>query len=47
MSVEYIPHVFSGTNGRPIGARGIYARARYGSDVTQAGAFRRLKNITT
>jgi HK97 family phage major capsid protein len=47
MSVEYIPHVFSGTNGRPIGARGLYARARWGSDVTMVGAFRRLKNQTS
>jgi len=47
MVVEYIPHVFSGTAGRPIAARGLYARARYGSNVTMAGAFRRLKNQTT
>jgi HK97 family phage major capsid protein len=31
--VEVIPHIM-GANGRPIGARGVYAKTRFGSDVT-------------
>lgn len=47
MTVEYVPHLTSTGNNRPSGQRGWFAFARYGSDVTVSGAFRKLKNITT
>ena len=47
MTVEYVPHVFGATTGRPTGQRGLYAYARVGADKVVQNAFRRLKNITT
>lgn len=41
---EVLPHVF-GTNGRPIGARGLYMATRFGSDCVLDDAFRML-NVT-
>lgn len=46
-SVEYIPHVFSGSNGRPIGARGWYGWWRTGSDSVNDLAFRLLQDKTS
>ena len=46
MTVSTIPFIF-GANQRPTGQQGLYAYARFGSDVVVANAFRRLKNITT
>lgn len=46
-SVEYIPHVFSGTNGRPIGARGWYGWFRTGSDSVNDIGFRLLQDKTS
>lgn len=44
-TVEFIPHVFSGSNGRPIGARGFFAYHRFGSDSVHDAAFGML-NVT-
>lgn len=40
-SVELIPHLF-GSNQRPVGMRGLYMYARYGSDSVNDAAFRLL-----
>lgn len=40
--VEVIPHVFGG-NGRPIGARGVYAKTRLGADSVLDSAFSLLQ----
>jgi HK97 family phage major capsid protein len=42
MTVEFIPHLFSTTNGRPTGSRGWYAYVRHGADSVNDGAFRML-----
>lgn len=47
MAVEYIPHVFGATNGRPIGARGWYAYWRTGADSVNDLAFRLLQDKTS
>lgn len=47
MSIELIPHVFSTSNGRPKGARGLWAHWRTGSDVVNADAFRMLVDKTS
>jgi HK97 family phage major capsid protein len=47
MSVEYIPHIFGTTNGRPIGARGWYAYWRTGADSVNDIAFRLLQDKTS
>lgn len=47
MQVQFIPQVFGATNGLPLSAHGLLARARWGSDKVVQNAFRRLKNITT
>ena len=47
MAVEYIPHVFGATNGRPIGARGWYAYWRTGADSVNDVAFRLLQDKTS
>lgn len=47
MAIEYIPHVFGATNGRPIGARGWYAYWRTGADVATTAAFRLLQDKTS
>jgi HK97 family phage major capsid protein len=39
--------VIMGANQRPTGKSGLYAIARFGTGVTNAAAFRTLKNITT
>ncbi|MGN9802057.1 phage major capsid protein [Micromonospora sp. L32] len=45
MTVEFIPHLFGTTNGRPTGQRGWYAYYRTGADSVNDGAFR-LLNVT-
>ena len=47
MSVEFIPHLFSTSNGRPTGERGMYFRWRTGSDTVNNGAFRLLVDKTS
>jgi HK97 family phage major capsid protein len=42
MTVEFIPHLFGTTNGRPKGQRGWYAYYRVGADSVNDGAFRIL-----
>lgn len=42
MTVELVPHVFGGENGRPTGQRGLYAYWRVGSKVLTAKAFQTL-----
>ncbi|HIE95107.1 MAG TPA: phage major capsid protein [Acidobacteria bacterium] len=44
MSVEYVPHLFGVTNGRPTGERGYFAYARIGSDSVADTKFRLLQN---
>ena len=44
MLTEFVPQVF-GSNGRPTGARGIFAQTRFGSDSVLDAAFRML-NVT-
>lgn len=44
--VEIIPHVFGG-NGRPIGARGVFAKTRIGADSVNDGAFGLLQVRTS
>lgn len=41
-SVEFIPHLFGVTTGRPLGQRGWYAYYRVGADSVLDGAFRVL-----
>ena len=47
MMVEFIPHVFGATNGRPIGARALYAFWRTGADSVNDLAFRLLQDKTS
>lgn len=47
MAVEYIPHIFGATNGRPLGARGWYAYWRTGADSVNDLAFRLLQDKTS
>ena len=42
MTVEFIPHLFGTSNGRPKGQRGWYAYYRVGADSVNDGAFRLL-----
>jgi HK97 family phage major capsid protein len=42
MTVEFIPHLFGTTNGRPKGQRGWFAYYRTGADVVNTAAFRML-----
>lgn len=42
-SVEFIPHLFSASNGRPTGQRGFFAFYRIGADSVNDAAFRLLK----
>lgn len=44
MTVEYIQHVVSGSNGRPTGQRGWFAFARHGCDSVQDLGARLLQN---
>jgi HK97 family phage major capsid protein len=44
MTVEPIQTLFDQSTGRPSGQRGLYAYARHGFDVVNAGAFRLLSN---
>lgn len=43
LSVEFIPNLFSTSNGRPTGQRGWYAHWRVGADVSSTAAFRQLR----
>lgn len=45
MTIEFIPHLFSTTNGRPTGQRGWFAYYRTGADSVNDAAFRML-NVT-
>jgi HK97 family phage major capsid protein len=45
LSVEFIPNLV-GTNHRPTGQRGLYARWRTSSDTTDDNAFRYLETLT-
>lgn len=45
MTVEFIPHLFGTSNGRPKGQRGWYAYYRVGADSVNDAAFR-LLNVT-
>jgi HK97 family phage major capsid protein len=42
MTVEFIPHLFSTSNGRPKGQRGWYAYVRHGATVVNSGGFKIL-----
>lgn len=42
MTVEFVPHLFGTTNGRPKGQRGWFAYYRTGADVVNTAAFRML-----
>jgi len=42
MTVEFIPHLFGTTNGRPKGQRGWFAYYRTGASVVNSAAFRML-----
>ena len=42
--VDIIPHVF-GSNGRPTGARGIFAKARLGADLVDNASFVQLTGV--
>ena len=44
MSIEFIPHLFGTTNGRPTGERGWFAHARHGFDSVNDLGFRLLQN---
>ena len=44
---EFIPDVVSGSNGRPIGARALYAHWRNGADVVIDNAWRLLQDKTS
>tara|TARA_B100000378_G_scaffold66087_1_gene49571 strand:- start:453 stop:1868 length:1416 start_codon:yes stop_codon:yes gene_type:complete len=44
MSVEFVPHLFGTTNGRPTGQRGWFAHTRIGADSIDDTAFRLLQN---
>lgn len=43
LSVDFIPNLFSTSNGRPTGQRGWYAHWRVGADVATTAAFRQLR----
>lgn len=43
LSVDFIPNLFSTSNGRPTGQRGWYAHWRVGADVASTAAFRQLR----
>ena len=45
MTVEFIPHLFGGTNNYPTGQRGLYMYWRFGAKVVNLSALR-LLNIT-
>jgi len=45
--VELVPHLFGTTNGRPIGARGLLAHWRTGSDTVNDLGFRVLVDKTS
>ena len=45
MTIEFIPHLFGTTNGRPTGQRGWFAYYRTGADSVNDAAFR-LLNVT-
>jgi HK97 family phage major capsid protein len=45
MQVEFIPHLFSTSNGRPTGQRGWYAYVRHGAGLVNSGSLRIL-NVT-
>ena len=47
MQIEFIQNVVSGTNGRPIGARALYAHWRNGADVITTNSWRLLVDKTT
>jgi HK97 family phage major capsid protein len=47
MQVEFIQNVVSGANGRPIGARALYAHWRNGANVVTTNAFRLLVDKTS
>jgi HK97 family phage major capsid protein len=42
MTVEFVPHLFGTTNGRPKGQRGWFAYYRTGADVVNTAAFKML-----
>lgn len=44
MNLEFIPHLFGTTAGRPTGERGWFAWTRVGADSVNDGAFRLLQN---
>jgi HK97 family phage major capsid protein len=44
MSIEFIPHLFGATTGRPTGQRGWFAYARHGFDSINDLGFRILQN---
>jgi HK97 family phage major capsid protein len=44
MNLEFVPHLFGTTNGRPTGQRGMFAWARVGADTIDDLAFRLLQN---
>jgi HK97 family phage major capsid protein len=45
MQVEFIPHLFSTSNGRPTGQRGWYAYVRHGAGLVNSGGLKIL-NVT-